>query len=315
MKDSVADAFQNRLQKMEKHQAKWARRNHIEAYRIFDRDIPGVPFSIDRYGEHIYVCEYKKGDEVDDFIEERNRRVFDITSSVLAVPPEKFHVKGRKKQKGLSQYEKTGDRGNFFTVTEGELRFYVNLDDYLDTGLFLDHRTTRSLFRDAAKDRDVLNLFAYTGSFSVYAASGGARSVTTVDLSYNYLDWASDNFELNGLSDERRYHFHRDDVIEYLEKLEPESFDLIMADVPTFSNSKSTKNDFDVLRDQNHLVELLLRASRKDGIIFFSTNFRRFKPDPLWFEKDTTKEITKTTIPRDFRNDRIHRCFRIVKGV
>ena len=195
---------------------------------------------------------------------------------------------------------------------EGGLKFLVNLSDYVDTGLFLDHRITRSLVRDLSNGARVLNLFAYTGAFSVYAAAGGAVQTTTVDWSRTYLEWAERNMQLNGFRGPQ-HRFVRDDTLDYLRQLAPgPQFDLAVIDPPTFSNSKRTEEVWDVQRDHVEALNLLLQRMRPGGIVFFSTNFRRFKLEEEAIAADSMHEISRQTVPPDFRNRRIHRCWKLI---
>lgn len=201
-----------------------------------------------------------------------------------------------------------------FVISEGGLKFKVNLSDYIDTGLFLDHRRTRSFVREEANEQRFLNLFGYTGSFSVYAADGGARSATYVDLSNTYRDWAVDNMELNGLR-RKDYLFVREDVFSFLKTHRPEhsGYQLVVIDPPTVSRSKSMTGKFDIQRDHPYILKRVLDLCRPGAIIYFSTNFRGFKPrfDDLSCLKK--EDFTEQTLPRDFRDKKIHRCFRLVK--
>ena len=198
-------------------------------------------------------------------------------------------------------------------VQEGELKFFVNLTDYIDTGLFLDHRNLRQTIREQAAGQDFLNLFAYTGSFTVYAARGAAKSTTTVDLSRNYLDWAQKNMHLNQL-ESSQHRFVAEDTIEFLQNTARNSdrrFDLAVVDPPTFSNSKKTTRDWDVQQQHAELLRLTRLVMRPQGVVYFSTNFRRFKLDVAGLTGYKIQEISKQTIPEDFRNKRIHRCWRL----
>lgn len=305
--------FKNRLQKVHRHLSKWARRQSITCYRVYDCDIPEFPLSIDWYGDALYLSVfYKSALDKEKALEEWMGEVQSVVSEILDVPAERHFIKIRQRQKGLNQYEKQGNQGERFVVTENGLKFWVNLSDYLDTGLFLDHRQTRQLFRGQAEDRDVLNLFAYTGAFSVYAAAGGAKSICTVDLSNTYLQWARDNMLLNGFTGES-YTFEQADVITWLDKAADASFDLIILDPPTFSNSKRMDSVFDVQSDHPYLIRQCLRIMRPGGTLFFSTNFRGFRLEEETFTAESCREITPNSIPEDFRNKKIHRCWIIHK--
>jgi 23S rRNA (cytosine1962-C5)-methyltransferase len=307
-------AFANRLRKMARHFDKWARRAGIHCYRIYDGDLAGFPFSIERYEDQVSIAEYRSHRAVE---EEDYRRwrshCRQIAGEVLDLPPQHIHYKQRAPQKGSAQYEKQGNSGHELEVREGGLRFMVNLHDYLDTGLFLDHRITRALVRQDAADRRVLNLFAYTGSFSVYAAAGGARSTLSLDLSNTYLDWAQRNMSLNGFGDEA-HRFERADVLQWLREKPRGAYDLIILDPPTFSNSKMMYNILDVQRDHSWLIERCLLRLAPGGLLYFSTNHRRFRMDmgaiPAWA---TVQDITARTTPPDFRLRPPHQCF-IIQG-
>ena len=222
-------------------------------------------------------------------------------------------LKKRQKRRQGDQYEKIGDQKKMRTVTEGELKFLVNLSDYVDTGLFLDHRVTRSMVRDQAEGKSFLNLFAYTGSFTAYAADGGATDTTTVDLSKNYLAWASENLKLNGL-DGPQHRFVPSDSIEFLQKAanDPKQrFDLVVVDPPTFSNSKRTEDDWDVQEQHVEMLDLVSQVLNPGGVVYFSTNFRKFKPRLAELSQFESIEISSKTVPEDFRNRKIHRCWKM----
>ncbi len=230
----------------------------------------------------------------------------------LAIPPENIFLKRRRRQRGTDQYERTSEAGPRITVSEGGCKFLVNLSDYIDTGLFLDHRITRGMVRDEAAGKRMLNLFAYTGAFSVYAAAGGAVATTTVDLSNTYLDWARANFRLNEIEGDA-HRFVRSDAIAFIRDHAPgPQYDLAVVDPPTFSNSKSTESVFDIQRDYAELLAGLTKLMSPGGVIYFSTNFKRFKFDESVLPAAAPREISKQTVPEDFRNKRIHRCWRIV---
>lgn len=305
--------FANRLGKNIKHLMKWAKRNHIEAWRIYDRDIPQFPFAIDVYGDHIHLQEYDTGwlmqpEEYEQWLND----VLEAIGFVTGFEPEHIHLKRRERQKGTQQYEKTGKQGEDFIVTENGRRFWVNLDKYLDTGLFLDHRNTRRTVGDTAAGKRFLNLFSYTGSFTVYAATGGAISSETVDLSNTYLDWAKRNFELNAI-DLSRHQIIRADVFQYLKHAQNEGkkFDLIVMDPPSFSNSKKMLDILDIQRDQIKLISGAMNLLASDGLMYFSNNLRSFELDAHVIEKYAVKDISKQSVPDDFRNKKIHQCWEI----
>ncbi|WP_371750896.1 class I SAM-dependent methyltransferase [Snodgrassella alvi] len=306
-------AFVNRLGKNIKHLRKWAQRQDIEAWRMYDRDIPQYPFAADIYADHVHLQEYDTGwlmHKTD--YEKWLAEVVEAVLFVTGLPKEHIHVKKRQRQKGKDQYEKTGVTGTDFVIHEHGRAFWVNLDKYLDTGLFLDHRNTRQKIGNIAAGKRFLNLFAYTGSFSVYAATGGALFSETVDLSNTYLQWAQRNFELNGL-DMQAHQIVRADVFQYLQKAveDHKQFDLIVMDPPSFSNSKKMLDILDIQRDQEKLIDGAMRLLSKQGSLYFSNNLRSFTLDPVLEQRYDVNNISRKTIPEDFRNTRIHQCWEI----
>jgi 23S rRNA (guanine2445-N2)-methyltransferase / 23S rRNA (guanine2069-N7)-methyltransferase len=240
----------------------------------------------------------------------RLKQIMSVLPEVLKVLPEKIVLKVRKRTKGKDQYGKFDTSGRFFDVQENGLRFQVNLVDYLDTGLFFDHRITRQLIKDYSSGKRMLNLFCYTGTATVYAAAGGARHTTSVDLSHTYLLWAEKNLALNGFSGSRN-RLVQADCLEWIKECE-DRYDLIFLAPPTFSNSKKMKDTFDIQRDHISLLKQALELLAPDGLLIFSCNRRRFKLDTEALSEWKIKDITQTTIPRDFkRNKRIHLCFEI----
>lgn len=305
--------FANRLGKNIKHLMKWARRNDIEAWRLYDKDIPQFPFALDIYGDQIHLQEYDTGwlmqpEEYEEWL----AGVKEAVGFVTGFAPEQIHLKRRERQRGKEQYEKTGTQGEDFVVHENGRKFWVNLDKYLDTGLFLDHRNTRKRVGEMAAGKRFLNLFSYTGSFTVYAATGGAVSSETVDLSNTYLDWARRNFELNGV-DAAKHQIVRADVFQYLQTgiEQGKQFDLIVMDPPSFSNSKKMLDILDIQRDQAKLVDGAMKLLAKDGLLFFSNNLRSFELDPALAERYQIKDVSKQSVPEDFRNKKIHQCWEI----
>jgi 23S rRNA (cytosine1962-C5)-methyltransferase len=308
--------FYNRLLKVYKHRSKQAKRLNISCYRIYDHDLPEFPFAIELYEDKIYVAEYRRrhnltDEEHEDWLEES----FNIISEVLNLPVENIYSRERKRlsHREKQQYEKQNFAQQFLTVKENGLKFLINLTDYLDTGLFLDHRVTREMVRKESKDKRVLNLFCYTGSFSVYAAAGEAATVTSIDLSKTYLEWANDNFVINQFKDEKKYFFIHADVMQYLKTLKPNSFDLIIIDPPTFSNSKRMKDFFDVQKDQVEIINDALLALSENGIIYFSTNYSKFILEEEKLKVTSIQNITKATTPFDFEGKLKRFCFRIIK--
>jgi 23S rRNA (guanine2445-N2)-methyltransferase / 23S rRNA (guanine2069-N7)-methyltransferase len=310
-----AEEFGNRLRKLARHLRRWPTKRGVTCYRIYERDIPEIPLVVDRYEDALHIAEF---DRPHDRTAAEHADWLDLmvrtAGEALDTPPELIFMKLRQRQRGDSQYERVADHGAVRVVNEGGLKFQVNLSDYLDTGLFLDHRLTRGMVRDAAAGTRFLNLFAYTGSFTVYAAAGGAAETVTVDMSPTYIQWAEQNLRLNGMAGPQ-HQFVRSDAGEFLQTLSDKPlFDLAVVDPPTFSNSKRLEYDWDVQRDHAALLQQVLARMRPGGVVFFSTNSRRFKFDDQAAAGATAREITKQTIPEDFRNKKIHRCWRIQKN-
>ena len=317
MSDSPPTMLANRLRKRRKHLRKWAKRHNIRCYRLYDRDIPEIPLAIDWYDGRLHVAEYHRDhDRTDEAHAAWLDGLMAAVAEVLEVDPGLCFLKRRQRQRGTSQYERLEGSASIFIVQEWDARFEVNLSDYLDTGLFLDHRNTRRRVASEAAGKDLLNLFAYTGSFSVHAALGGAASTTSVDLSNTYCAWAERNFQLNNMSP-RNHRVVREDVMTWLRQCRS-SYDVVVCDPPTFSNSKRTLTHLDIQRDQFGLLTALAEVTRPGGVVYFSTNFKRFKPcfDPVterfrgvW----SVEEVSAQTVPEDFRNKRVHRCWRLVR--
>ena len=361
-----AELFANRLSKKYRLLKKWARKNRISCYRLYDRDIPEIPLAADLYQflpeeitdktgcalwlrennlkiaendpeaiteektrTYLHLYLYERPYEKDEAEEEQwVERMAQAASKVLQIPESHIIKKLRKKQKGDSQYEKLETHGNNKiegTTQECGQLFKLNLSEYLDTGLFLDHRPLRSTIRQSAQGKSVLNLFCYTGSFSVYAAEGRASRVESVDLSNTYLTWTKQNMALNGFTDSSKYIFTRQDATGFLNQKNAEvpnkegtnRFDLIILDPPTFSNSKATQNVLDINRDWSTLCEKCLKILKPKGILYFSTNSRRLtfseeelkqKIPDLTFK---TEDITAATIPEDYSGKKPHRCWKI----
>lgn len=306
-----AEMFANRLRKNLRTFRKWAQSEGVSCYRLYDGDIPEFNLAVDIYEDHVHVQEYEAPRRIDPGRSAaRLAAALAVVEDVLKVSRDRVHLKVRRRQRGGSQYGKKSDLKTFHEVREGGHRFLVNLTDYLDTGLFLDHRITRKMIGDMAKDKDFLNLFSYTGTATVYAASGGAASTTSVDMSNTYLDWARENLQLNDLKG-REHRFIRADVLQWIRE-EKGSFDLIFLDPPTYSRSKKMESDFDVQRDH---VPLLLDAARllkPLGTLIFSTNRRGFSPDRQALAGLFVEDITEATIPKDFkRRPQVHKCYKI----
>ena len=307
-----AEMFANRLRKNLKNLGRWARQSETSCYRLYDADLPEYAVAVDLYqGEKlwVHVQEYEAPMTVDP-VKAETRLIETLAGipAVLEIPPEQVFLKVRRRQKGSAQYEKQSETGHFHTVEEGGLSFQVNFEDYLDTGLFLDHRLTRSLIRERAKGRSFLNLFAYTGTATVYAASGGASSTTTVDMSRTYLDWAARNLALNGFRSDR-HELIQADCIEWLQDAVESNwrYDLIFLDPPTFSTSKRMKYTLDIQRDHVDLIRDCLELLTPDGVLVFSTNHRKFRLDNAALADCKVEDITRQTLPKDFeRNPRIH---------
>jgi len=312
-----AQMFANRLRKNLQRLDSWAAREQIECFRVYDADMPEYAFAIDLYGRavrHVHVQEYAAPKSVDqESARERRREALAVLPEVLDVPLSQLHSRVRKPQKGSEQYEKRDAQAERHAVQEGGLKFWVNFRDYLDTGLFLDHRIVRAKLREWSSGADFLNLFCYTGSATVYAAAGGARHTVSVDLSNTYLDWAHDNLVLNGFGD-ARHELYRADCLQWLEERETGGplFDLIFVDPPTFSNSKRMEGVLDVQRDHVGMIRRSLKLLRPGGRLVFSTNYTRFKLDAAALEDLAISDISAETIPKDFeRHARIHRCYEV----
>ena len=362
-----AELFSNRLAKKYRLLKKWARKERITCYRLYDRDIPEIPLAADLYEflpneissktecalfmhdnavrisqndplifkeiknrTYIHLYLYERPYEKDEKEEQAWLiRMAEAAASVIQIPQSHVITKLRKKQKGENQYEKIDSEQTLKgTVQECGQLFTVNLSDYLDTGLFMDHRPLRTKIRAISSGKSVLNLFCYTGSFSVYAAEGKALRVESVDLSNTYINWAKENMENNGFLDRNKYIYTRQDVIGFLNQKNAEvpnsektnRYDIIILDPPTFSNSKSTEHIMDINRAWNELCSKCLTILNPKGILYFSTNSRR-----LNFEKEklleqipqdfsiTVEEITDSTIPEDYKGKKIHRCWKIVR--
>ena len=310
-----AITFKNRLQKNLKHLKKWARKNDISCYRIYDADIPEFAFAIDVYDDRFHVQEYQAPGQIElSKVKKRQQEMQCVVKDVTGADDSKLVFKTRQRQRGVSQYEKHRQDKDFFTVSESGLLFDVNLTDYLDTGLFLDHRQVRQLIRDESSDKKVLNLFAYTGTASVYAAAGGARSIMTVDMSNTYLNWAKRNFRLNKF-EKKEYQFVQADCIQWL-KENKKKFDLIFLDPPTFSNSKRMESSFDIQRDHLFLIKSCMASLEKGGVLIFSNNMKSFKLDVETLEERnfSVRDITRATMPDDFNRPKaIHHCWKITK--
>ena len=333
--------FYNRLKKRYKHLRKYAKRLGIYAYRLYDKDIPEVPAAVDLYIEDetgtafAVLTEYERTPHTEKTGSHSalHAELTEVLCTVLAIPPERVYGKYRRHQRGNDQYEKITGIGKRIIVREGACRFFINLSDYLDTGLFLDHRPARLAVAASAAGKTVLNLFCYTASFSVHALIGGARHVCSVDLSKKYLQWASENAKLNGC--DSHCVFVQSDVRLFLEQAaqRTERWDIIICDPPTFSNSKRTSQFFDVNRHWRDLVHSCCAVLSAKGILYFSTNSRTLRFDTAALSDTagsktntdaehfvycntvfTVRDISAQSIPEDFRNKKIHRLWKITRS-
>ncbi len=306
--------FDNRLRKVYKHFSKLARRQDVACFRFYDHDLPEFPFAIELYKDVVHAAEYKRKHGMEDDEHEAWLQACKETiAAVLELPVENIFMKIRQRKAGRQgQYEKFAEQKTERIVPENGLNFIINLTDYLDTGLFLDHRITRHMVREEAKGKRVLNLFCYTGSFSVYAAHGGAASVTSVDLSKTYINWAKRNMQYNKLYDSDKHEFVHGDVMDIIRDIPADTFDIIVCDPPTFSNSKRMEETFDVQRDHVWLLKQLLKGCRDGGKIYFSNNYRNFVLDKDSLPTPHIKDITAATTPFDFQG-KLHRCCYLIE--
>lgn len=306
-----AQMLLNRLEKNYRHLQKWAQKNNISCYRVYDADLPEYAYAIDIYNDHAVLQEYTAPSSIPTHTaEKRSLEVMQVVPRALGFAADKLVVKQRKQQKGSDQYQKMNQTRQTMVVTEGQAKLKINLYDYLDTGLFLDHRPLRLNFATLNPGTRFLNCFCYTGSASVHAALAGAKT-TNIDLSNTYLLWAEDNFRLNHL-DLSQHQFVQYDCREWL-KITRDRFDVIFLDPPSFSNSKRMTDTLDIQRDHSALINSTMRLLNPDGVLYFSTNFRQFKLDPELAEKYSVRDISAQTVDQDFkRNPKIHHCFKIM---
>jgi len=313
-----AQMFANRLRKNCAHLAKWAKREGVACYRVYDADMPEYAFAVDVYGnDERWVCvqEYAAPQTVaEEAVRARRDEALSVLAATLEVPASHVHLKVRRRQKEGAQYEKVADEAGFHTVREGHYRFLVNFTDYLDTGLFLDHRLTRLRVGELARGRRFLNLFAYTGTATVHAVGGGATASTTVDMSRTYLDWAKRNLALNGLAGPT-HGFVQADCVQWLNEQAAaprHRYGLIFVDPPTLSRSKRMEREFDVQRDHVALLQAAGRLLEPDGVLVFSNNYQRFRLDAAGLGNFDIQDVSRETLPEDFkRNPRIHVCFEL----
>jgi 23S rRNA (guanine2445-N2)-methyltransferase / 23S rRNA (guanine2069-N7)-methyltransferase len=310
----AAIGLHNRLKKNKRKLNGWLKQNDVSCYRLYDADLPDYAAAVDVYQTDVirlHVQEY----EAPKTIDERNakRRLGELLSVLkieFDLSAEQIYLKQRRRQKGQSQYEKVGAANTFYEVQEGPCKFHVNFEDYLDTGLFLDHRPLRKLIREQSKDKRILNLFAYTGTISVHAAIGGAKT-TTLDMSNTYLDWAKRNFELNDI-DLSGHRFLREDCVEWLKQPSSDQYDLIVLDPPSFSNSKKMEGLLDIQRDHVELILQCIELLAPDGTLYFSSNLRGIKLDEKALSHLEVVDLTHQTVPMDFQQRKhVHRCWQI----
>lgn len=304
--------FKNRIRKNYRHLRKWAKRTKTNCFRVYGRDIKEYPLAIDFYAGRFCVQYFSFDRDNDEAPPELKEEINKVLSSIFETTPDLIYWRSRIKRKKMEQYEKKGEQKKFFTVMEYGVKFKVNLHDYLDTGLFLDHRETRRMAASLSKGKRLLNLFAYTCSFSVHAALAGATFTKSVDLSNTYTDWGRDNFILNSISAENNQ-IVRADCLKFLEEEVHfhAHYDVIIIDPPTISRSKKMDEMFDIQKDYPFLIANALKLLSKGGVIFFSTNFRKFIFDSTLFPECFIQDISEKTIPIDFHRKKIHRCWKL----
>jgi 23S rRNA (guanine2445-N2)-methyltransferase / 23S rRNA (guanine2069-N7)-methyltransferase len=322
--DEIALPLRNRLSKNARHLKRWAQKNGVTCYRVYDADLPEFAFALDRYQSEIapavewfHLQEYQAPASIEASVAEHRFKVAtEVVRDLFSISDDQLFCKTRRRQRGSGQYQKQDNRSEYYQVREGAASLLINLTDYLDSGLFLDHRITRERVFQSARDKSVLNLFCYTGAVGVQAGLGGAHSVLNVDLSANYLKWAQENHRLNSLEDEGRYQFIRADIVELLRHPQrfsiEQQFDLIFLDPPSFSNSSKMQQTLDIQRDHAELIKLAMNLLAQDGLLLFSTNRRGFKIADEIQQCFGLRDISHATLPEDFkRNPKIHRCWEI----
>jgi len=303
-----AEILANRLKNRYRHLARRFKRAHIDVFRLYDRDIPEVRAVVDWYQGHLVVGEYVRLQTGPKWL----ARMAQAGGEALDIPKDKIFVKRRQTQSSTGvRYKRAKNKGKRFIVSERDFKFWVNLDGFLDTGLFSDHRDTRILIRKMAKGQDFLNLYAYTGAFSCAAALGGAKSIVTVDRSATYIDWAKDNFKLNKIKN-HAYVFAQSDTEKYIESLQKKGrkFTLAFVDPPSFSQ-RLGMGSFDINRHHPELLEKVFTVMAKGSTVIFSTNHQRFDPKFHKLKTKRIKELTPKTIPEDYRNKLVHRCWQM----
>lgn len=310
--EDKSSPLKNRIRKNYRHIRKWAKRTQTDCFRIYDREIRQFPVAIDFYAGRFCVHYFSKSRESEDPAPELVDEITKALCNIFDASPDAIFWRTRAKHKETRQYEKIGEAKEFFTVQEFGVKFKVNLVDYLDTGLFLDHRETRHLVAARTKGKRLLNLFAYTCSFSVHAAVAGATFTKSVDMSNTYTAWGKDNFTLNGLSLTNNAVI-RADCLKFLDEelRSGPKYDIVIIDPPTISRSKKMDQLFDIQVDYIPLVSKALKLLLKDGAIIFSTNSRKFVFDYSLFPQCSIVEISEKTLPIDFQDPKIHRCWKI----
>jgi 23S rRNA G2069 N7-methylase RlmK/C1962 C5-methylase RlmI len=308
--EDKSSPLKNRIRKNYRHVRKWAHRTLTNCFRIYDRDIKEYPLAIDFYDGRFCVHFFTSTKDSDEPRKDLYDAATSAICSIFGVQEDYIYWRTRIKREKTQQYEKTSESRDFFVVLEYGAKFKVNLTDYLDTGLFLDHRETRQLVASMVCGKRLLNLFAYTCSFSVHAALKGAAFTKSVDMSNTYTDWGRHNFLLNSI------HLNtnpivREDCLKFLDKEKGDKYDIIVIDPPTISRSKKMEQMFDIQIDYISLISKALKLLSKDGVIFFSTNSRKFDFDESQFPECSIQDISKKTIPMDFHNQKIHRCWKI----
>lgn len=310
--EDKSDPFKNRVRKNYQHLRKWAKRSNTNCFRIYDRDIKEYPLAIDFYAGRFCVHYFSDREEEADASNRDAEKTHQLLQELFGVGREAIYERERIRRKKIEQYEKVGEEKQFFTVLEYGVQFKVNLVDYLDTGLFLDHRETRQMVARLCKNKRLLNLFAYTSSFSVQAAFHGAAFTKSVDMSNTYCAWGRENFLLNALN-LKKNEIIREDCLYFLQK-ERELYDIIVVDPPTLSRSKKMEQLFDIQVDYIPLLHLALPLLSPGGTLFFSTNSRKFLFDKEPFAGYEIRDISEKTLPLDFHNKKIHRCWQICAG-
>lgn len=304
-----AEMLSNSVRKKYRHLRKRMAKASVECFRLYDWDSPEIRIVVDWYAGHLIVSEYERLQTGPEYLPQ----MAEAAAFALDVPRENVHMRKRHTKVAEGpRYGKLASSGKRMEVSEGDLKFLVNLTDFLDTGLFSDHRETRKIIREMAEGKDFLNLFAYTGAFTCAAASGGARTTVTVDRSQTYMDWARDNLELNGLWEDK-HELIRSDVMKYLIRADKEGkkFDLAFVDPPSFFKEKVSGTDFDINRDHPALIMKVLKVMKKGSDMLFSTNHQRFEPRFDGINVNKIIPLTPKTIPEDYRNREIHHCWHI----